>query len=176
MERDSKFDCDGYYCVEMLIRSWGHGIDNKTQSLLGELRSIRLQLGKPSPDFGHINRKLDNIERIVQEIPMLPSPFHRESVSLDLLITRRVDQLHQKEFYDSINFQAKLDPNQPIVRANSVWLRRLLDILIDNAIDAMRECIERNVTMSTLVHKQGVFINVSDTGKGINGDLVIQCH
>ena len=116
MEIDSKFDCDGYYCVEMLIRSWGHGIDNKTQSLLGELRSIRLQLGKPSSDFGHINRKLDNIERIVQEIPMLPSPFHWESVSLDLLITRRVDQLHQKEFYDSINFQVKLDPNQPRIK------------------------------------------------------------
>ncbi|MBC8492766.1 MAG: GHKL domain-containing protein [Chloroflexi bacterium] len=94
-----------------------------------------------------------------------------EQVALNSLIEKRIYELQGRSPYEAVSFHLSLDPNASVLRANSIWLRRLLDILIDNAIDAMRETTKKYIGISTMTSEQGVTISVSDTGKGITDQL-----
>lgn len=159
-------------CVPVVIWSSGHGIINKTRVLLDQIGLIRKELGKPSPDFGKISKKLDYIEQVVEVILNLPSPFQLEHVSINSVIRKRVWEFQQMEGYEAVTFQVDFDPNEPVVRANPVWLRRILDILTDNGMAAMVESTERQIRIGTAVSERGVDIAVSDRGNGINAELL----
>jgi signal transduction histidine kinase len=169
---DDHIDCICAQCLELLVWAWGHGIPSKTQALLDEVRAIRLKLEMPSPHSNDISARLDHVEDIVEKIAGLSSPFQLEQVSINSLVTERVEKLQQMEAYQTVIFQLDLEPSTLVVRANSTWLRRLLDILIDNAVDATRERAKKQIRISTGLSERGVRIAVSDTGGGIAGQFV----
>jgi len=159
-------------CLELLLWSWGHGIPTKAQVLKEQVGVIRKELGKPSPNLGEIGTKLDDIEKVVERIANLTSPFLLEDVPINLVVLKRVGELQEHKEYEAVTFQVDLDPGEPFVRANPVWLRRILDIMADNALDAMRESTERQIGISTAVSERRAEIAVSDTGSGIDGELL----
>jgi sensor histidine kinase regulating citrate/malate metabolism len=61
-----------------------------------------------------------------------------------------------------------MDPANPAVTANLLWLDRLLDILIDNALHAMRVIKKKTLSINTSVEKKMVRIRIHDTGRGID--------
>lgn len=159
-------------CLAVLLWSWGHGITNKAEALRGELGNLRSQLEMPFPDFRTMRAMLDEIEQITEELVGLPSPFIMDRVPVNSLIDKRVDDLKRRKPYDTIVFKLDLDSSEPVVKVNHIWLRRLLDILIDNAVDAMRESTNRQISISTIVSERRVRIIVEDTGTGIDHQLV----
>ena len=93
------------------------------------------------------------------------------SVPVNGLIRERVKQLWENEPYKSIDVQTDLSlDDMKTVRASSEWLRRALDILIDNAVTAMAGCPRRKITIQTDQENDKAMIFVSDTGKGIPAD------
>jgi signal transduction histidine kinase len=112
------------------------------------------------------------MDQIIKEIEDIPSPFELEQVSPNALIMERIKQLREREPYDTVSITVNLDPSPALVSANSVWLRRVLDILIDNAVDALGASVQRQIGVSTSVDEQGVSIDVSDTGTGIDINLL----
>jgi signal transduction histidine kinase len=57
-----------------------------------------------------------------------------------------------------------------LVRANPQWLRRTVDILVDNGSQAMVDSLIKKLTISTELRDNRVNIRVSDTGKGISAE------
>lgn len=166
----NKTDCA--QCLELIVWQCGHGTETRVLAIQEMIKSIKSQLGKLSPQLDNINSTLDDIGLTVNEFSRAPSPFLLESVEINLLITNRINKLKKLEQYQVINFHLDLAPDQMFVNANSVWLRRLLDILIDNAVEAMKTCETKHLTIKTAVHEQRARITVSDTGRGIAQETI----
>ncbi|MBC8492765.1 MAG: hypothetical protein H8D43_03185 [Chloroflexi bacterium] len=62
-------------CLNLLLWAWGHGIINKTQALRAAVAALRPHLGMLSTGIDNLDSKVDDIERIAEEIVQLPSPF-----------------------------------------------------------------------------------------------------
>ncbi len=70
---------------------------------------------------------------------------------------------------DGIKVRTFLDPSLPKVLADPEAIKRALANLVDNAAEAMRESLVREIQISTslLPTRDGVEITVSDTGHGV---------
>ena len=159
-------------CLELMIWQWDHGTEPRILVIHEMIKSIKAQLAEPSLQLDNINHTLDEIDLAVNEFRKTPSPFSLEAVGINLLITNRINKLKKLEQYQYINFHLDLAPDQMFVSANSVWLRRLLDILIDTAVEAMKTCETKDLTIKTAIHEQRARITVVDTGKGIAQETI----
>jgi DNA-binding response OmpR family regulator len=108
-----------------------------------------------------------SVQPDIETIPLLAEEV-LVSVRIDRFIGERVRQLWQNARYETIALRLDLQlPGVATVRANPEWLWRALEILIDNAVDAVADCDVREITVSTREAGAGVDIIVSDTGPGI---------
>ena len=80
----------------------------------------------------------------------------------------RTQQLQTSEPYKSITtcFDFSLG-DEATVRASPEWLRRAIDIIIDNAVEALKGALIKRLTISTNKKGEMVEIRIIDTGKGI---------
>jgi signal transduction histidine kinase len=62
-------------------------------------------------------------------------------------------------------------PETATVRVSPQWLRRAFDILVDNAVDAVKDCDVQVITIGTRAASGGAEIFVSDTGPGIPDEV-----
>ena len=89
-----------------------------------------------------------------------------------MLIKDRVDRWETIEPRYPVEFQLDLDPNQPIVDTNPIWLGRVLDVLIENAVEATRESEKKLIQITIQANGKGVTFTIKDTGKGIDKELL----
>jgi signal transduction histidine kinase len=90
------------------------------------------------------------------------------SVTINELIRERTKQLWVEEPYKSAKLQTDLTlDDEATVRTSPEWLRRALDILIDNAINAIADTPFKQITVSAQKDDKQVEIRIMDTGKGI---------
>ena len=74
---------------------------------------------------------------------------------------------------DGIRVEKQLDEGLPLAMADPEAIRRALANLIDNAAEAMQDCLVREIHISTslLESKDGLEILIADTGHGINREV-----
>ena len=126
------------------------------------------------PENDPIKSRLDMMERLANQILKKPltAPLSAEeevsSVSVNDFIKDRVHQLWVHQPYKEIGVEMNLElKNSATVRASIEWLRRAIDILIDNAVDATTELAERKITISSREANRRVEILIADNGRGI---------
>jgi two-component system C4-dicarboxylate transport sensor histidine kinase DctB len=164
----------------MASSAWRHTIDKHAISikeqvdlLAHDLRSLLLSDKQP-----RLEERLSMIRRLAQQIgeKQITPPLSAEegviSLPINGLIRERMKQLKENEPYRSVEFRLNLTlPNAITVRASSEWLRRALDILIDNGVDAMLDAPQRVMTIETVQRQNDILIRISDTGKGIPEEM-----
>jgi two-component system, OmpR family, sensor kinase len=157
---------------ELLLWVWGHNLRNATAQIRDRVHLIKFYLAEPSPNLSAVSSQLDNINRISEEIETtMPSPLDIEQASLNDLIKERVVQWETRGPDCPLIFQIDLDSSQPIVQTNIAWLEHILDILIENAVEATSESESKCIRITTLADEKWVTIAVKDTGKGIDQKL-----
>jgi signal transduction histidine kinase len=163
----------------MASNAWRHTIDKNAQTISEQASLLSKDLAAIlSPDKNpHLVERLTMIQRLatqIKEKPITPPLSTEEgvtSVPVNGLIRERVKQLWENEPYKSIDVQTDLSlDDMKTVRASSEWLRRALDILIDNAVTAMAGCPRRKITIQTDQENDKAIILVNDSGKGIPAD------
>lgn len=154
--------------LQLLIWSWGHDLTNKTLAVLNLVSVTKSLL--PSPNFQEVILRLDQIEEIIGEIARIPSPLNLEQVPINEFIGSRIERMQKR--FSEVQFLMDLAPSESTVRANPVWLRHILDILIDNAVTAMSKSPIKKIRISTRAVGHGVSIQVTDTGRGIDSVLI----
>jgi signal transduction histidine kinase len=151
---------------ELYFWSWGHQLRGEVGTIRNLVFLAKSELELPAPDLKRVAAALEKIEQASAALAQNPSPFQVEPVYIDQLL---VDDLRRlRERCPQINIRFSLNRAVDlVVSANPVWLRRLFDILCDNAVEAMEASPERVLDISSSAKQRQVWIRFRDTGKGI---------
>jgi signal transduction histidine kinase len=157
----------------LVASAWRHSIGNLTTTIsdYALLALMDLERGVPAEN---IKPRLKMIQEIVEEIQKIPMPplsseSGIEPIYLCQLVRDRISQFRNKKaIYGDINFDLKAEIDElSMVRVSPEWLRRILDVLIDNARLALKNSPDKWITTQILPKNEGVEILISDTGTGI---------
>lgn len=156
----------------MIHNTWRHTIKNHARAIRDRAGLLRDDLKMASAQ--EIDEGLATIQRLARKIlekpitPPLPSEEQVEKLSLNALVRERTRQLQENEHYQTAEFALDLQlPESVIVRASPQWLRRAIDMLVDNAVKAVAGRPLRRVTLGTRLKDNRAEVLVSDTGPGI---------
>ena len=161
----------------MASSTWRHAIEKRAITIRDEIELLRRDLANISKS-DMLGKRLDKIERLADKIrekpitPPLSAEEGVQSISINDLIRERTRQLWADEPYRYVSLKLELrTEDSETVRASPEWLRRALDILIDNAVDAMASSPERRLNISSKSKGNLVEISIADNGNGIPEDI-----
>lgn len=161
----------------MMGSTWRHGIEKHAITIREQIQLSRNEISY-STKAKSLSNRLDMIERLANKIlekPITPPLSAEEGVELihmNDLIRERIDKLWSHEPYKKVSKRLDLDlSDTKTVRASPEWLRRALDILIDNAVDATLELAEKQIIIGTRQREHFVEISIRDNGIGVPIDL-----
>ena len=158
--------------VGMVSAQWRH-------QLAADVTTIRdlttlLQLDLKQGSITRIGERVSLIGRLCDRIieshitaPLDPESSV-ESLSLAKLVRERHEQNLRRERYRGIEQQLECTLSDSVtVRANSNWLMRGLDLLIDNAVQAMNDSLPKRLVLQIRRENDMAVVIVQDSGPGI---------
>jgi len=165
----------------MANNAWRHVIARDASEIGNRATLIRELIRENGFDPARISGHLEQIESLVKSIHEKPitAPLSSEEgvamVNVNDLVVERLSQLRQNDRYSSIKLEVLPSHHQNLtVQISSEWLRRALDILVDNAADAIKplDAKRRLITVTTgLLNSGEVKICVADCGPGIPEEI-----
>lgn len=164
----------------MLGSTWRHAVEKHAITIREQIQLLRSDLAsKERTDT--TNKRLEMIERLANQIlekPLTPPLSAEEgvhSLPINDFLRERAKQLWAHEQYKpvSLELDLKLD-DTATVRASPEWLRRALDILIDNAVEATAELPERKIVIRSRQLDHCAEISITDNGRGIPPEVLEQ--
>ena len=160
--------------IGMVGSIWRHTTDKHAITIREAADLVQRELSSPKPDIRAIKQWLETIERLanrIMEKPLTPPLSAEEGVSsitLNTFLRERRERMWASEPYKSCPVGMKLSLSEhDSVRASIEWLRRALEIVIDNAINAMSEVPKPSLTISSRRNGNFAEIAVKDSGPGI---------
>jgi two-component system nitrogen regulation sensor histidine kinase NtrY len=120
-----------------------------------------------------IGNAVESVRTLVDEFSVLARfPASRpQPASLNSLVEAALT-LFDGRLHD-IRVRTELAQNLPVVMADPEAIKRAVANLVDNAAEAMREAILKEITISTslVASRDAVELVVSDTGQGVSHDV-----
>lgn len=161
----------------MVSSTWGHAVHGQAVTIRERVALLRQDLEHQVP-ADKVAQHLETIERLANRIlerPMTPPLSNEEgaeSLALDSYLRVRISQLWANEpyRYSESKLSLGLGPTAT-VRVSREWLRRALDILIDNAVQATTGQTVRWIRVSSTADKGMAVIEVTDNGPGISPEV-----
>jgi GAF domain-containing protein len=160
---------------------WRHSIEKDAITIRDQVGLLRMNLDKIPSLFGKekVMERVDMIERLAKHILAKPitTPLSSEegieSVLVNSLVKERVTQLWERPDYPPATYQLDFELGDEIAMlASPEWLRRALDVLVENAVREVRQCPEKNVIVGTrLSGRSQLEIYVRDTGRGVPPEI-----
>jgi GAF domain-containing protein/nitrogen-specific signal transduction histidine kinase len=164
----------------MASSAWRHSIEGSAVNIRNALTLLRAetQVWLDDPVWQSLQSALDLIDeqaRAILDKPITPPLASEEGVhvfGIHGLVKERMHQLARTEPFQKITLHLDLRPEADVgVRANPDWLRRALDLMSDNAVEAMEDVPHRSLNVSTRLAGERVEIVIADTGTGIPPDV-----
>ena len=161
----------------LVAGAWRHAIGNSATTIsdISQLAQMDLEENAPVRQIMPRLKKIQEIADEIQKVPMPPlsSEEGLERIYISQLVRNRINQFKsKKERYGANTFEMEVKIEElATVWASPEWLRRILDILFDNASTAMKASPVRKITTTLSPANDGVEILVTDTGSGIPGAI-----
>jgi GAF domain-containing protein len=156
---------------------WGHSVTGNALTIEANVDRLRRKLKAYTLEPGAkklIDDKLEVIDEMaaqIQEKPitaLLHSAEGLSDIDIHALIYERLEQRWRQPPYDAAHYEVNFAPGVLRVRCHPEWLKRMLDILVHNALDAMSEMGSSRVSISTTTVDGGqIEIAIADHGRGI---------
>jgi GAF domain-containing protein len=168
--------------IRMVSTAWGHGIRREVGTALGRVALLRGLLDRhASPhEFQSELDQLDGLIRGIKEIP-ITAPLSYEdvvdSVKINDLVKTYLDRQWKLARYNPVHLAYDLQPDldySATIRASREWLRQAIEILVDNAVQAMLDAGSPRKQLQVTTRQVGakVEISIADTGPGISDTIV----
>lgn len=166
----------------MMNSGWRHAVARNAAALQYEVSNIRANAARDKIAPNWLEEKLQTIEMYARRMRIKPTvpPLSAEEVeplNLSEFVIQRLNFLWEAPTltYRLVNLRSKPDLNvMALVLVSCEWLSMVLDILIDNAFDAVSLLAEnrRWISVETRLAKEGgVELIISDGGEGIPDEV-----
>lgn len=167
----------------MASNAWRHSIEGDAVNIRNLVAGILPLISARVEDGGLpevVEDDLNDITKLAKKIyshpitPPLRSEQGAAAISVNELIQERLTQLWEDDKYEQfappkLVLQAS---DHATVWVSPDWLRLALDLVVDNAIDAMAESREKKLRIETAVSNDNLEIIVQDSGKGIPPEIL----
>lgn len=165
--------------IGMVASNVRHTIAAYTQTLSAQLELLERVAGArlEHDSLAYLQRLRTTIGDMQEQNKRIAVPLSHEhnieSVAICVLLRERLQQLldNQRDDGATFIFESELDDGAT-VRASPEWLRRMFDILVDNAVNAMRGKRRRILRVAVQAQNDRAQIRISDTGRGVPTDRV----
>jgi PAS domain S-box-containing protein len=165
----------------MASATWRHKIENYAENITRFAIEIHEEMSKVTSPDG-IRKQLGGIHRMVKKIQKkspttvpLSAPRSIQLIRICELIDKHIEELKTRDLYESVDVRADYKlAKSTTVRASAFWLKQALELLCDNAAEAMRTAKQKRLLIRVEQHDGRVEIRIADTGKGIPKDVETQ--
>jgi PAS domain S-box-containing protein len=142
----------------------GHDLRSPLQSIKNASYLIRRQPERSEEMLGSIDSSVDRALAMLEELrhQTRETPLKLEAIDLPVMI---VDILKQTPVEENIVVDIRLDPTLKVVEVDPLKLRRVLENLVRNALEAMPN--GGRLAVETKMEGSYFTISVTDTGVGI---------
>lgn len=162
--------------MNMVRDQWMHTLKREVGVSLGRVELVRREVERVH--LAHLSSDLDELKASLAHISALPLavPFESDQavtwVPINDVLNTYLMRRWKHAFFEGNDLYCHFDNNldrTTRVWVSPYWLQQAIEILIDNAVHAMRESGQaiRRVTVTTQREDGHVVIVVSDTGPGI---------
>jgi signal transduction histidine kinase len=174
--------CDA--CLEVFLTNWGHGLSNNTDNIRKNIETVRRKLRSYPEIVKLISSELHLIESDLQEIEKIDTPFHTSLINLNQFIRSRKAKWQERALdkgLPNLEIVLNLCEENPSIPSNATWLRRLLDNLVINSLEAIikqaqtngngKDLAQKMIVMQTEITVDGVILTIQDNGPGMPSHL-----
>jgi GAF domain-containing protein len=162
----------------MIGSTWRHTVEKHALTIREQIQLLRHDTTH-LPKIDSLERRLTMVERLANQIlekPLTPPLSAEEgvmSLPINDFLRERTRQLWAHEPYRSVllNLDLRLE-NSATARTSPEWLRRALDILIDNAVHATARMPERKIVIGSQRRDNYAEISITDNGTGIPSEAL----
>jgi C4-dicarboxylate-specific signal transduction histidine kinase len=158
--------------IGMVSATWAHAVRREVGTIRGLLMLLRnaVETAAPPDKISALIEQLDATATRIAEVPLtapLSTEGGVESIDINAFLQQSVSGPLQR--YKDVNFVGEFarDDQDITVRANPEWLRRAVQIIVENALEAMMNSSQKILTISTRADAGAVEIRFTDTGPGI---------
>jgi GAF domain-containing protein len=166
----------------MASNAWRHSIEGDAVNIRNLIPMLRGEIHSNISNrylFTKIEDKLNRIEKLASQIlarpitPPLSSEEGVEEVVVNDLIQERVQQLWKDGHYKNVPFPhlELQECTHNKVWISSEWLRLAFDLLIDNAVEAMRGLPHPPLNIAITEENNQIILAIKDSGRGIPPEI-----
>lgn len=148
---------------------WRHSIEKDAITIRDQVGLLLMNPKEKVVDRANMIQRLANHILAKPITTPLSSEEGIDQVLINSLVKERVMQLWERPDYPPARYQLSFELGDDVfVSASPEWLRRALDVLVENAVREVKQCPEKLVFIGTRrVNPVELEIYVRDTGRGI---------
>lgn len=162
-------DDETFNLTSLLLSRWAHNVRHITSDISSELTKLRSALlgTNHEASLNKISRSVGDLSAPSRQIQLSPRDSGQATFSLSLLLERAVAQLSPGHEV-SIKVVTQIEP-YCLVKGNRLLLEFVLNILLDNAVEAIKRTGRPGTLRIECARAHGmVRVRVCDTGDGIS--------
>ena len=159
-----------------------HNLKGPLQAVVGYTSLAKLALASGDQNLealGQLDRvesAADNLTQIVTGIlhhVKNSDRFENQWIQLNKVIEDELQFFDANNAYKyEVEKRIQLDDALPLIWANPLHMRQIVDNLVHNALDAMVDSRTKQLTVSTYCETHHVCLSVADTGTGIDAQIL----
>lgn len=163
--------------VNMISSTWRHSVEKYAITIKEQIELLRNDL-QSEIDFERVDKRLILIERLANQIrqkpitPPLSSEEGLVTVDVIALLRERISQYGFDETYSNVEIVLQAADHQLLVWISPDWFRRGLDLLIDNAVEAMTSSQIKRIEIKVSEFEKQIHIIIEDTGRGVPDNVI----
>jgi GAF domain-containing protein len=162
----------------MTSNAWYHEIRGHSNTIADMVKLARNYLEAGSMD--DMVDTLDEIQKMALKISRKHEAYPLdvvsdvESLSINHVLETQLRSYLKSDVRIIVQFDPLLNNNGVTIRASAWGLRQVFDIIIDNAIKAMKKSDKKQITISTVHQGRWAVIKFRDTGSGMPREILRQ--
>ena len=168
--------------IRMVSQNWGHSIvrDSSTARAQAELIKIYLEKGNNEEAINELSKMGVVLEKIGNTPITAPLSIEdaTDNVEINTLIETYIHRISSRKPYNQVNLNLSLNielDKKSTVWASREWLRRAIEILVDNAVEALLDELnpksEKVLTIHSDLCGDNYYVRFEDNGPGMSEEI-----
>jgi signal transduction histidine kinase len=160
-----------------------HNLKGPLQAIVGYTSLAKMALASGDQNHDAVADQLDRVESAADNLTRIISGILQHAKNSDRFDNQWIqmnsvieDELRFFDANDVYKYEVEkrihLDEALPMVWANPLHMQQIIDNLVHNALDAMAHSRTKQLTLSTYCEKNNVCMSVTDTGTGIDEQIL----